>query len=230
MGANVGAGAATVTYTERREETRKRIIDAYWKLHAELPVSQLKVRSIADAAGCSRTTFYQYFDSIYDLQDQAEEELVQEYVANAKVRINNLRDTETYSLNDLTTDLMESFSERLSTLLLHSDSTSISLRLTDAMRPTVASLLGLDAEDPIEAFLIDTVTSYSMVTLINWYRHGKPAPIQEVSAGVDSLFTEWILPHTYRYKQTAKAEAETSAPGEPNGSETAEAEQTRNNN
>lgn len=226
----MGTNVETDSYTGRREETRKRIINAYWKLHTEMPVSQLKVRSIADAAGCSRTTFYQYFDSIYDLQEQAEEELIQEYIANAADRISSLRDTGSYSLNSLTTELMESFSERLSTLFIYSDSTSISLRLTDAMRPIYASLFELNAENPIDAFLIDTVTSYSVVTIVNWYRHGKPTSIQEVSAGVDDLFTEWIMPHAYRYKQAAKAEAETPAPDEPHGSETAGVEQTCNDN
>lgn len=226
----MGTNVVTNSHTGRREETRKRIIDAYWKLQAEMPISQLKVRSIADAAGCSRTTFYQYFDSIYDLQEQAEEELIQEYVANAADRISSLRDTGSYTLNDLTTELMESFSERLSVLFIYSGSTSISLRLTDAMRPIYASLFELNAENPIDAFLIDTVTSYSEVTIVNWYRHGKPVPIQEVSAGVDALFTEWIMPHAYRYKQAAKAEAETPAPDEPHGSETAGVEQTCNDN
>lgn len=181
-------------YSARREETRKRIIDAFWRLHANQPVSQLKVQSIASAAGCSRTTFYQYFDSIYDLEDQAEEEFVEDAAAFVEARVGALRDHGSYALAELTTETIESFGDRLRALSLYSDGPSITMRLADAARPALASMLELDAEDPTDAFVADTLIGYTMAAVTSWYKHDQPIPIRELSEGVNAMFTEWILP------------------------------------
>ncbi len=58
------------------ELTRKRLKDAFWSLYTELPIEKISVREIAGRAGYNRGTFYEYFDDVYDLLDQIEEEII----------------------------------------------------------------------------------------------------------------------------------------------------------
>lgn len=55
----------------RRYDTKKEIIEAFWKLYAEKPVEKIHVSSICQLAEYNRTTFYNHFKDIYDLREQA---------------------------------------------------------------------------------------------------------------------------------------------------------------
>lgn len=56
--------------------TRKRLKDAFWSLYTELPIEKISIREITRIAGYNRGTFYEYFDDVYDLLDQIEEEII----------------------------------------------------------------------------------------------------------------------------------------------------------
>lgn len=60
--------------------TRQRIIDSFWNLYAENPVSCIRIKEIAAASGMNRCTFYQYFADIYDILHQEEERIISEIV------------------------------------------------------------------------------------------------------------------------------------------------------
>ena len=57
--------------TVQRCDTKKELIEAFWKLYAEKPVAKISVGSLCQLAGYNRTTFYNHFKDIYDLLEQA---------------------------------------------------------------------------------------------------------------------------------------------------------------
>lgn len=60
---------------EKQERTKKCIQDAFMKLYKKHPIESLSVRMITDAAGLTRSTFYVYYESVYDLLEKIEDEL-----------------------------------------------------------------------------------------------------------------------------------------------------------
>lgn len=56
--------------------TRARLRRAFWKLYEKSPIEKVTVKQITDLAGYNRATFYLYYDSVYDLLNQEEEELI----------------------------------------------------------------------------------------------------------------------------------------------------------
>lgn len=60
--------------------TRQRIIDSFWNLYAENPISRIRIKEIAAVSGMNRCTFYQYFTDIYDILHQEEERIISEIV------------------------------------------------------------------------------------------------------------------------------------------------------
>lgn len=56
--------------TVQRCDTKKELIEAFWKLYAEKPVAKISVGSLCQLAGYNRTTFYNHFKDIYDLLEQ----------------------------------------------------------------------------------------------------------------------------------------------------------------
>ena len=60
--------------------TRQRIIDSFWNLYAENPISRIRIKEITAASGMNRCTFYQYFTDIYDILHQEENRIIGEIV------------------------------------------------------------------------------------------------------------------------------------------------------
>ena len=62
---------------EVRARTRERIVEAFFSLYEGRALREVTVGEVAAAAHVNRSTFYEYFDSVYDLLDQVEKELVE---------------------------------------------------------------------------------------------------------------------------------------------------------
>lgn len=65
-------------------ETKERIKDAFFELYKDQKIEKISIKEITDKAQLNRGTFYVYYKDIYDLLDQAEDEIIQELLAKLK--------------------------------------------------------------------------------------------------------------------------------------------------
>ena len=65
-------------YQNKREKTKKRIVDAFVALYEEKDIAQITVRMICEKAGINRSTFYTYYTDVYDLRTQQQTEIINE--------------------------------------------------------------------------------------------------------------------------------------------------------
>ena len=181
------------TNPERRAATRQRIIDAFWKLLEEMPLQQIKVRAIADAAGCNRSTFYQYFDGIPDLLAQAEDDLI----AEARENTEHLSDLKDFSdIVVYTSPFYESHSAKYFALAGSEEMGYFLVRLVDELAPTSIQVMGLDASDPDSTFWVRNSILCTNTSLIYWYQQGKPIPIEDFSQRLNEEWLGGAFPNT----------------------------------
>ncbi len=57
--------------------TRKGFLDAFWTLYQKKRIEKISISEITKISGNNRSTFYNYFIDVYDLLEQAEEEVVE---------------------------------------------------------------------------------------------------------------------------------------------------------
>lgn len=69
-------GAVMAKYKEISTQTRQNLIDAFWELYCEKRIEKITVREITTKAGYNRSTFYEYFNDVYDVLEQIEESLL----------------------------------------------------------------------------------------------------------------------------------------------------------
>ncbi len=67
-------------HVARTEQTKANILRAFWELYQQKDISHITIRELSDAAGVHRTTFYTYFEDIYDVRRQAEQELIHAFL------------------------------------------------------------------------------------------------------------------------------------------------------
>ena len=68
---------------QQTAQTRKKLMDSFWKLYCDDGIDRVTVGAVAKDAGYNRGTFYEYFTDVYDLLDQLEDELLGELERNA---------------------------------------------------------------------------------------------------------------------------------------------------
>ncbi len=65
-------------YQNKREKTKKRILDAFVALYEEKDIAQITVRMICEKARINRSTFYTYYTDVHELRTQKQTEIVNE--------------------------------------------------------------------------------------------------------------------------------------------------------
>ena len=68
---------------QQTAQTRKKLMDSFWKLYCDDGIDRVTVGAVAKDAGYNRGTFYEYFTDVYDLLEQLEDELLGELERNA---------------------------------------------------------------------------------------------------------------------------------------------------
>ena len=63
-------------HIERKSSTKQHLIDAFWTLYCQKPISTITVKAIVDKAGYNRSTFYEYFLDVYDVLEVIESSLL----------------------------------------------------------------------------------------------------------------------------------------------------------
>ena len=77
-------------------KTKKAIREAFLELRKTKPLEKIKVGDVCDLAMCIRATFYRYYQDIYDLNDQLEDEAINRLVSTFEDKEALLFKTESY--------------------------------------------------------------------------------------------------------------------------------------
>lgn len=62
------------SYEYAKQETRKKIIKAFWEIYKNKNIEKITVKNITDACGIYRTTFYLHFTDVYAILEEIEDE------------------------------------------------------------------------------------------------------------------------------------------------------------
>ena len=176
---------------EHRAQTRRRIIDAFWGLYAKLPVREIKVKAVTDAAGCNRSTFYQYFDSMDDLHAQAEDELL------AKVDRHVSASDPAMSTEEVVAGAAAFFDAdggRITTACSPVAPEGFDRRLFDQLVPWVLDALSLDPDDPEDLFVTSCVAASTLSTILLWEQMGRPVSSERLARMLAANYTSGVIP------------------------------------
>lgn len=71
----------------RSQETKQKFKEAFFDLYATRKIETITIKEISDIAGYNRGTFYLYYKSIYDLLQQTEKELLDDFTKEVELHI-----------------------------------------------------------------------------------------------------------------------------------------------
>ena len=172
------------------EQTKKNIVQAFWKLFSEKRIDQITVKEISDRAGYNRSTFYMYFRSVRDVLEQEEEILIAYIQENATEVLfpSLIKGTKP----EATQLYFYTKSEYLKILLGENGDPRFPGRLERAMFPIAFKAFGLEQDDRQARYVFNFVSSAVMSVLLQWYEH-KDLQVDELLFMIWTMLTQGVL-------------------------------------
>ena len=151
--------------------TREKICDSFWDLYKAKPIRQITVGEVAEAAGVHRSTFYRYFEDVYDLLHCLEEELLADIYEALQGKRAPMELVEALSV----------YADRICHLTGSCGDPEFRKKLEEKLRPIFLSMINVPADLPMTDYLFTFAVSTILTNLHYWYDHQEIFTLQQVA-------------------------------------------------
>ena len=180
------------------ELTKQKLQDAFWDIHREKTIEKITVREIAERAGVNRSTFYAYYKDVYDILEQAEDEIIHSLMSERKWRTQNLLDADQYKadLQSIGDFLIENQTS-LSILIGEKGDPRFSTRLWNTawhgLRQNLADATGRH-DDPMLDYIVEYIVTCHAGIFMLWFKNGCVTPFEDIAELTNQLMAGGVLP------------------------------------
>lgn len=172
---------------EITEQTRANLVNAFWILLKEKKLDKITVKDITDRAGYYRSTFYEYFTDINDLVNQAEDEIIERGIRQAK---RSLADMAPEKFVNLSIEFYNQNAEHLSLLMGEGGDAAFASKLKDHLRPIVSEHFDSGHHRAEHEYIIEYVLSALYGTLLYWFQREQDLSPEELTGLITPVIRE----------------------------------------
>ena len=173
--------------SETAQKTKQAFIESFCLINKTKPIPQISIQEVSRKAGYNRSTFYQYFQNIYDLVEYIENDLLQSVLEKKKhIRPNNTHDfiysiIDSYHENELCIDA----------LLGKYGSEHFMNMLKEQIKINVLEE-SIDDSNPIKSYLVEFRVSSSLSIFRHWIKQSKNISIEELVKLITTLYQNGV--------------------------------------
>lgn len=158
---------------QQTAQTRKKLMDSFWKLYCDDGIDRVTVGAVAKDAGYNRGTFYEYFTDVYDLLDQLEDELLGELERNAAAIVGAGLPRSLHEFSMRCAQLFATHNEEVLVLLGDKGDPRFLVKVKRTMMPFFLQVTGVSEDEPnveyLAAFMFHTM--FGLVS--QWHENGR---------------------------------------------------------
>lgn len=165
----------------KKQNTNQEFFTAFWKLYEIKPIERISVNQLCKSAGYNRSTFYNHFVDIYDLQSKAVDNTLQPI----KSRILSLSDFRVFLQQNTAEAILLPFflqkSKYIELLFKRHDDYLLKEKIKENFILNIKTQLKGNAVDfdTIE-ILLEYQISAAMGAINYWYQNEKTIPAQDM--------------------------------------------------
>lgn len=176
---------------ERTAKTKQALIDAFWVLYKEKSIEKITIKEITAGAGFYRSTFYEYFGSVYDVLAEVESELMCE-IEKVFPSIFTAQNMQQVFHNVVI--FYESNGSRLAVLLGPTGDQNFISEVKALMKKIITDHFNVDPTDIHLDLSIDMVSSSIISMLQYWYTHRDSLPLEDALKTGSNILQNGIMP------------------------------------
>lgn len=188
---------------EQTEQTRKNLMEAFWRIYESEGYSACSVRRVTELAGYCRSTFYEYFRDVPDLLEQLENVVVARSAADVEALFTNMSmDQFRRSVEGIHTDHGREFN----TFLVKNQNMGFYVKMKDAVCDTVLRNMQTEQGERFAPYVVEFAAAGYINAFIRWYRNGQDIPLEEIGTFIFELLRHGVLPAAKRTVKSAPVE------------------------
>ncbi len=173
--------------------TKQNIIEAFWKLYSEGGISNVSVTKLCKIAGYNRSTFYAYFQDIYDVLDTIEEQIIPPDEFKNHILIPLMNCSNQAIVLKKIIQLFETYSPYLPVLLGEHGDTRFRSKLIQKLTPAIRNQLSQYTHSSQQLdYIIEYQNAAVLFTISRWYQNKKDIPEEELIDLLLNLTTHGI--------------------------------------
>lgn len=185
--------------------TRKKIMDSFWEQYKTTPITKITVSAITKSAGVHRSTFYEYFNDIYDLLEQFENDFLEllkkDFLVTVRKKISQLqKNSQSDDLTVFINSTLTFFSE-YGDLLYHlsgaSGDPAFRKKLYNLFKINFINIHDIPENSPYADYLASFVFAIILNNLEYWFEHKDSITMQEVITLSYKLIGSGLLNHFF---------------------------------
>lgn len=173
----------------RVARTKKAIKNAFAELMSEKEISEITVKDIAETADVNRKTFYNYYNSVYDIVNEIENELVLAF-DNVLSNIDFKQEMKNpYGIFEKLTGVINQDFDFYSRLMKMNHNANLMQKLYVALKDRMkASFLSqTDIEEPRLDIVVNYMISGMLSVYQSWFNSDRAESIEELSKTVSIM-------------------------------------------
>lgn len=161
-------------------KTRKKIVDSFWELYRNFRIEKISIGMLMKYAEMNRSTFYEYFTDIYDLLEQAENEILdslQKYIDK------NFNSRESITFNEFSGSFVRRFpmyDDKIYILMSSKGDPNFALKLKERIRGNISQILDMSSDSPEFEYILSFIIASLGGILSHWYENGKKESFEKV--------------------------------------------------
>jgi len=175
---------------EITEKTRQSFIDIFCELYTQKPIEKISIQEISNKSGYNRSTFYQYFNDIYELLAYIENDVLN-YILQSKKCMTKPSDVQSIVC------LFEEKGKYLEALLGDYGSIRFLERLKKEIPSDELNLnLNFAEDNPLLPYLMEFHISTAISLFRLWQRRQKDLPLEKLFDLIQNLYTTGITSYS----------------------------------
>lgn len=184
-------------------KTKKAIWDATLKLLSQKNIEDISITELAQTAQINRKTFYNYYQNLYQVIDDIENETVEKFVSTIKATDwYNGNELDFYKIFFCITEAVRDNMEFFRQLLNISKTSSIIIKVENTLKEKSKTYFKqyLDMDDDLLTISMDYVVSGMFSVFSRWLQDGQKMTVAEVTehVGLMSLGCVNAILETYK--------------------------------
>ncbi len=180
------------TVDRRVKRTKRQLTKALTKLLLEKSLKDISVLELTELADINRGTFYLHYKDIYDLYEQIENEIINEFNSIIKTNLNQNKKGVPFPLVLKTLEFLKENSDICKAILLTNDTAFLS-SLIEGNRPeddkTWEALFGKQNKGLYE-YCYSYITSGCIGLIKSWFMGGMKEPPETIAALAERLMSK----------------------------------------
>lgn len=180
-------------HQEKSAATRAALKTAFLDLYEVHPLEDIAIKEVTAYAGCTRTTFYQHFKSIYDILDAVERDAISRITKS--IQSVSFEEGKLIEFPQAFLTLCASNQDLFSPLLKGSFSHRFKDRLRESTRPIISEKLGvdMDASSRVASYAIDLYLSGVIEIAASCIESNDAAEMECAALAIDMIVNKGII-------------------------------------